>query len=47
MITKINLDPANRMLRAGFGKHSGIWFARIDFWLFGLRFALPYKNTSV
>lgn len=33
----INLDPKNRMLRIGFGKHDNHWFFRIDLWFFGLR----------
>lgn len=36
-ITKISLDEQNRILRAGFGKNEGKWFARIDVWFFGLR----------
>lgn len=27
------------MLRAGFGKHDGKWFARIDLWWTGFRFS--------
>ncbi len=38
MITKIPLDIHNRMLRAGFGKHNGRWFFRIDLWKVGFRF---------
>lgn len=37
MITKIPLDPNNRMLRLGFGKHDGKWFARVDLWFAGWR----------
>lgn len=37
MITKINLDKDNRMLRFGFGKHEGKWFVRLDLWAFGFR----------
>ena len=37
MFNKINLDKENRMLRFGFGKHSGTWFIRIDLWWFGVR----------
>lgn len=37
MITKITLDKNNRMLRIGFGKHEGKWFARIDLWWVGYR----------
>ena len=37
MITKIDLDADNRMLRIGIGKHKGKWFARIDLWWLGLR----------
>lgn len=33
----VPLDKDNRMLRAGFGKNDGRWFARVDFWFFGLR----------
>jgi hypothetical protein len=36
-VTRIPLDTNNRMLRVGFGKHSGNWFARIDLWFFGVR----------
>jgi hypothetical protein len=38
-ITKIPLDEQNRMLRAGFGKHCGKWFIRIDLWFVGFRLA--------
>jgi hypothetical protein len=37
MITRILLDRDNRMLRIGFGKHSGRWFFRVDLWWFGVR----------
>lgn len=36
-LTKINLDYNNHMLRAGFGKHEGKWFVRVDLWFFGFR----------
>jgi hypothetical protein len=36
-LTRIPLDTNNRMLRIGFGKHDGRWFARIDLWFFGIR----------
>ena len=36
-LTTITLDPQNRMLRAGFGKHDGFWFARVDLWSVGFR----------
>lgn len=36
-MTYIKLDENNRMLRIGFGKNNSRWFARIDFWFFGLR----------
>lgn len=36
-LTKIPLDADNRMLRVGFGKHDGRWFARIDLWAIGFR----------
>lgn len=36
-ITKIDLDSNNRMIRAGFGKHDGKWFGRVDLWFFGYR----------
>ncbi len=36
-VTKIDLDTNNRMLRIGFGKHDGRWFARVDLWFFGVR----------
>ena len=35
--TKLELDNNNRMLRIGFGKHGGKWFARVDMWYFGIR----------
>jgi len=37
MIARINLDPPNRMVRFGFGKNNGRWFARIDLWWAGFR----------
>lgn len=37
---KIPLDPKNRMIRAGVGKHDGTWFARIDLWCIGFRVSL-------
>lgn len=37
MITKITMDKNNRMLRIGFGKNKGNWFARIDLWYIGFR----------
>lgn len=37
-MTIIPLDAKNRMLRAGFGKHDGAWFVRIDLWWVGVRF---------
>lgn len=36
-ITRIRLDKDNRMLRAGFGKHGGKWFIRVDLWFVGFR----------
>lgn len=33
----IKLEPQNRMLRFGFGKHNNEWFIRADFWWIGLR----------
>jgi hypothetical protein len=36
-LTRIPLDANNRMLRIGFGKHNGRWFARVDVWFFGIR----------
>ncbi len=36
-IQKINLDPDNRMLRIGFGKHEAKYFFRVDLWFFGIR----------
>jgi hypothetical protein len=38
VITKVDLDRPNRMVRAGFGKNNGRWFARVDLWWFGIRF---------
>lgn len=37
MITKIDLDKEDRMLRIGFGKNKGNWFFRIDLWWVGYR----------
>lgn len=36
-VTKLPLDANNRMLRLGFGKNEGKWFARIDLWYIGIR----------
>lgn len=36
-LTTISLDKQNRMLRIGFGKHDGRWFARVDLWFYGFR----------
>ena len=36
-VTHIHLDKDNRMLRIGFGKHDGRWFARVDLWFVGIR----------
>ena len=36
-LTKVELDKQNRMLRIGFGKNSGLWFARVDLWCVGFR----------
>ena len=36
-LTKINLDQNNRMLRIGFGRNEGRWFARVDLWYVGIR----------
>jgi len=36
-LSKIPLEKNNRMLRAGFGKHDGKWFARVDLWFIGVR----------
>ena len=36
-VEKIDLDSDNRMVRCGFGKHDGKWFARIDLWWMGFR----------
>lgn len=36
-LQKIKLDSDNRMLRFGFGKNQGRWFARLDLWFFGVR----------
>jgi hypothetical protein len=38
-ISKIKLDKDNRMLRVGFGKNEGRWFARVDLWFVGFRIA--------
>lgn len=37
MITIIDLDKDNRMLRIGFGKNKGNYFFRIDLWFKGIR----------
>jgi len=37
MIDIIRLNKDNRMLRIGFGKHKGKWFARVDLWFIGIR----------
>lgn len=39
MLTLIHLEPNNRMIRAGFGRHNGTWFVRVDLWTFAIRFA--------
>lgn len=36
-LTRLNLDKDNRMLRLGFGKNKGNWFARVDLWFLGIR----------
>lgn len=36
-IIKLKLDKENRMVRVGFGKNKGSWFARIDLWFVGYR----------
>ncbi len=36
-MTVIKLDQDNRMLRFGFGKNKGRWFARADLWWVGVR----------
>jgi hypothetical protein len=36
-IAKIKLDKNSRMIRIGFGKNQGNWFARIDLWAIGIR----------
>ena len=36
-LTKIKLNSDDRMLRIGFGKNKGNWFARIDVWFVGFR----------
>lgn len=38
MVTKITLEPGNRMIRLGAGQHEGRWFIRIDLWKVGFRF---------
>jgi hypothetical protein len=40
VFTVIPLDSANRMLRAGFGKHDNKWFIRIDLWFKAFRLVL-------
>lgn len=36
-LTTITMEPNNRMVRLGVGKHDGKWFARIDLWFIGFR----------
>lgn len=36
-VTRVTMDANNRMLRAGFGKNEGRWFARLDLWKVGFR----------
>jgi len=36
-LLKLTLEKQNRMLRIGFGKNEGNWFARIDLWFVGFR----------
>ncbi len=36
-LTKVQMDPLNRMARLGFGKHDGKRFARLDLWFLGFR----------
>lgn len=36
-LTKIPLNKDNRMLRIGFGKNAGFWFARVDLWWIAFR----------
>ncbi|MGA0610116.1 hypothetical protein [Caldimonas sp. KR1-144] len=36
-MTTIYLTPDYRMLRIGFGKFEGRWFARVDLWWVGVR----------
>ncbi len=45
MITVIDLNKDNRMLRIGFGLHDGEWFARVDLWFVGIRLK-PSKIKS-
>jgi hypothetical protein len=42
--TTIVLDPDNRMVRAGAGKHEGKWFIRIDVWYKGFRITKREKE---
>lgn len=37
MISKIQLDKPNRMIRFGLGLNNGRWFARLDLWAVGFR----------
>jgi hypothetical protein len=45
MIEKIPLNADNRMLRFGFGKHDGRWFARIDLWWAGFRLCRNQQSS--
>jgi hypothetical protein len=44
-IHKIIMEPEGRMIRFGFGKNKGRWFARVDLWTIGYRLAF-YGNKN-
>lgn len=39
MISRIPLASGDEMLRIGFGRNKGRWFARIDLWRVGWRWS--------
>lgn len=36
-VTKVVMEPGERMVRLGAGQNKGRWFARIDLWWVGFR----------
>lgn len=37
VITKVLMEPGERMIRLGFGQNKGRWFIRLDLWRVGFR----------